>query len=393
MATKFPSFSQGLAQDPTTRRIWYGIATAHDFESHDGMTEERLYQKLFSTHFGHLAIIGLWVSGNLFHVAWQGNFEQWVADPLHVRPIAHAIWDPHFGQGAIILVDAESVRNPFFLLPPGALLYPMVIIATAATVIASQAVISGAFSLTQQAIQLGYAPRLDIAHTSSHEVGQVYVPQVNWALMFATIVIVLGFRSSGSLAAAYGIAVSMTMLVTTILFGQYLRRRFNIPSVTAYVFVAPVILLEVIFVCSNFTKILESGWLPLTAGFLVYYLMSTWNKGRIFHTTLGHDVLALSCVGFAVTLRRGAEWAACNPTEPHSATSPASIPSAARPPPPSLRPGSAHRTSRSDRTEQFTSPIGTTPAWAATRRSTTPARARSIASPRRASSPSSRSST
>ncbi|MGB0286438.1 MAG: photosystem I chlorophyll a apoprotein A2, partial [Synechococcus sp.] len=101
MATKFPSFSQGLAQDPTTRRIWYGIATAHDFESHDGMTEERLYQKLFSTHFGHLAIIGLWVSGNLFHIAWQGNFEQWVADPLHVRPIAHAIWDPHFGQGAI----------------------------------------------------------------------------------------------------------------------------------------------------------------------------------------------------------------------------------------------------------------------------------------------------
>ena len=101
MATKFPSFSRGLAQDPTTRRIWYGIATAHDFESHDGMTEERLYQKLFSTHFGHLAIIGLWVSGNLFHVAWQGNFEQWVTDPLHVRPIAHAIWDPHFGQGAI----------------------------------------------------------------------------------------------------------------------------------------------------------------------------------------------------------------------------------------------------------------------------------------------------
>ncbi len=101
MATKFPSFSQGLAQDPTTRRIWYGIATAHDFESHDGMTEERLYEKLFATHFGHLAIIGLWVSGNLFHVAWQGNFEQWVADPLHVRPIAHAIWDPQFGQSAI----------------------------------------------------------------------------------------------------------------------------------------------------------------------------------------------------------------------------------------------------------------------------------------------------
>jgi photosystem I P700 chlorophyll a apoprotein A2 len=99
MATKvFPSFSKGLAQDPTTRRIWYGIATAHDFESHDGMTEELVYQKIFASHFGQLSIIFLWTSGNLFHVAWQGNFEQWVQDPLHVRPIAHAIWDPHFGH-------------------------------------------------------------------------------------------------------------------------------------------------------------------------------------------------------------------------------------------------------------------------------------------------------
>ena len=119
MATKFPSFSQGLAQDPTTRRIWYGIATAHDFESHDGMTEERLYQKLFSTHFGHLAIIGLWVSGNLFHIAWQGNFEQWVADPLHVKPIAHAIWDPHFGQGAINAFTQAGATSPVNIAYPG----------------------------------------------------------------------------------------------------------------------------------------------------------------------------------------------------------------------------------------------------------------------------------
>ncbi|MGD1866779.1 MAG: photosystem I core protein PsaB [Phormidesmis sp.] len=100
MATKFPKFSRDLAQDPTTRRLWYGIATAHDFESHDGMTEENLYQKIFASHFGHLAIIFLWTSGNLFHVAWQGNFEKWVQDPLNVRPIAHAIWDPQFGAAA-----------------------------------------------------------------------------------------------------------------------------------------------------------------------------------------------------------------------------------------------------------------------------------------------------
>ncbi|RMF20459.1 MAG: photosystem I core protein PsaB [Cyanobacteria bacterium J083] len=112
MATKFPKFSQDLAQDPTTRRIWYGIATAHDFELHDGMTEENLYQKIFASHFGHLAIIFLWTSGTLFHVAWQGNFEQWVKDPLNTRPIAHAIWDPHFGKGAIDAFTQAGASSP-----------------------------------------------------------------------------------------------------------------------------------------------------------------------------------------------------------------------------------------------------------------------------------------
>jgi photosystem I P700 chlorophyll a apoprotein A2 len=112
MATKFPKFSQDLAQDPTTRRLWYGIATAHDFESHDGMTEENLYQKIFASHFGHLAVIFLWTSGSLFHVAWQGNFEQWSKDPLHVKPIAHAIWDPHFGKPAVDAFTQAGASNP-----------------------------------------------------------------------------------------------------------------------------------------------------------------------------------------------------------------------------------------------------------------------------------------
>jgi len=112
MATKFPKFSQDLAQDPTTRRIWYGIATAHDFESHDGMTEENLYQKIFASHFGHIAIIFLWTSGTLFHVAWQGNFEQWIKDPLNVSPIAHAIWDPHFGEPAVDAFTQAGASNP-----------------------------------------------------------------------------------------------------------------------------------------------------------------------------------------------------------------------------------------------------------------------------------------
>nr|YP_009326894.1 photosystem I P700 chlorophyll a apoprotein A2 [Codium simulans]ANJ70805.1 photosystem I P700 chlorophyll a apoprotein A2 [Codium simulans] len=112
MVTKFPQFSQGLIQDPTTRRIWFGLATAHDFESHDSITEENLYQKIFASHFGQLAIIFLWTSGNLFHVAWQGNFEAWIQDPLHIRPIAHTIWDPHFGQPAVEAYTRGGASQP-----------------------------------------------------------------------------------------------------------------------------------------------------------------------------------------------------------------------------------------------------------------------------------------
>jgi KUP system potassium uptake protein len=191
----------------------------------------------------------------------------------------------YLGQGAWALDQpADSFThtfNPFFNMAPTWAQIPLVIIATLAAIIASQALISGAFSTTMQAIQLNYLPRMRIERTSDEESGQIYIPIINWMLMVGSIYLVLQYKSSGNLASAYGIAVSMTMLVTTILFGQYLSRRFNIPAVTAYVFVAPVIVLEVIFVCSNIPKILDSGWLPLAAGFLVYYLMSTWNKGRI----------------------------------------------------------------------------------------------------------------
>jgi photosystem I P700 chlorophyll a apoprotein A2 len=112
MATKFPKFSQALAQDPATRRLWYGIATAHDLEAHDNMIQVNLYQKIFASHFGHLAVIFLWTSGNLFHVAWQGNFEQWIQNPLKVKPIAHAIWDPHFGEPALKAFTKGGLTYP-----------------------------------------------------------------------------------------------------------------------------------------------------------------------------------------------------------------------------------------------------------------------------------------
>jgi KUP system potassium uptake protein len=191
----------------------------------------------------------------------------------------------YLGQGAWALSQpaAEFTQgfNPFFNMAPNWAQIPLVVIATLAAIIASQALISGAFSTTMQAIQLNYLPRMRVEHTSDQESGQIYIPIINWLLMAGSIFLVLQYKSSEHLASAYGMAVSLTMLITTILFGQYLRQRFKIPSVTAYVFVAPVILLEVIFVASNFPKILENGWLPLAAGFLVYYIMAVWNKGRL----------------------------------------------------------------------------------------------------------------
>ncbi len=191
----------------------------------------------------------------------------------------------YLGQGAWALAqpakEFEHGFNPFFNMAPNWAQIPLVVIATLAAIIASQALISGAFSTTMQAIQLNFLPRMRIERTSDQESGQIYIPIINWLLMIGSIYLVLQYKSSEHLASAYGIAVSLTMLVTTILFGQYLRQRFQIPSVTAYVFVAPVILLEIVFVSSNFPKIFESGWLPLAAGFLVYYIMAVWNKGRL----------------------------------------------------------------------------------------------------------------
>jgi KUP system potassium uptake protein len=191
----------------------------------------------------------------------------------------------YLGQGAWALSQPASEFahgfNPFFNMAPGWAQIPLVVLATLAAIIASQALISGAFSTTMQAIQLNYLPRMRIERTSDEESGQIYIPIINWLLMIGSITLVLQYKSSEHLASAYGMAVSMTMLITTILFGQYLRQRFKIPSVTAYVFVAPVMVLEVIFVASNFPKILENGWLPLAAGFLVYYIMAVWNKGRL----------------------------------------------------------------------------------------------------------------
>jgi KUP system potassium uptake protein len=186
----------------------------------------------------------------------------------------------YFGQGALLLADPTTIRNPFYLLAPGWALIPLVILATAATVIASQAVITGVYSMTSQAIQLGYAPRMTIHHTSGAEMGQIYLPGINFALLIAVIALVLAFRSSSNLAAAYGIAVSGTMIITTLF--TYLVARFSWrwPAVLALPVFAAFVLIDGAFFAANSIKFADGGWFPLVFGGIVLLLLTTWKRGR-----------------------------------------------------------------------------------------------------------------
>jgi KUP system potassium uptake protein len=186
----------------------------------------------------------------------------------------------YLGQGAMVLIDPKNVENPFYLLAPNWALYPLVVLSTAATVIASQALISGAFSLTIQAIQLGYLPRLAVKHTSSLERGQIYMPHINWALMLACIALVLGFRSSSNMASAYGIAVTLTMSCTTILFYFAARRLWNWSVWHAAVVSGLFLAVEGAFLTANLLKVLSGGWVPLVIGLVIFVLMATWKTGR-----------------------------------------------------------------------------------------------------------------
>ena len=186
----------------------------------------------------------------------------------------------YFGQGALILKHPETLANPFFMLAPGWALYPLVALATAASIIASQALISGAFSLTMQAIQLGYLPRMEIRHTSSEQRGQVYMPVINNFLLICCLAMVLGFRSSSNLASAYGVAVTLTMIATTILFFIVARKRWGWNVMVAGTLCAGLLTVEIIFFAANALKIWRGGWLPLAvaAGFMA--VMTTWRTGR-----------------------------------------------------------------------------------------------------------------
>jgi KUP system potassium uptake protein len=201
----------------------------------------------------------------------------------------------YLGQGALILSDPKAVENPFFLLAPSEmLLIPLVALATLATVIASQAVISGAFSLTSQAMQLGYCPRIQIKFTSDREKGQIYVPNINWLLLLTVIIVVLGFRSSSNLASAYGIAVTLTMMIDTILAFVVVRALWRWSWPRAALFLVFFVVVDFAFFSANVIKILDGGWFPLTLGLSVYALLSTWKLGRkLLYERLKQDSIPL----------------------------------------------------------------------------------------------------
>ncbi|MBM7059792.1 potassium transporter Kup [Pseudomonas sp. UL073] len=208
----------------------------------------------------------------------------------------------YFGQGAMILFNPEAARNPFYLLAPGWALLPLVGLATLATVIASQAVISGAFSLTQQAIQLGYVPRMFIQHTSSHEQGQIYIAGVNWALMVAVVLLVLGFESSGALASAYGVAVTGTMLCTTVLLSVVMLLLWRWSPWLAIPLMLSFLAVDSLFFAANLPKVVQGGAFPVLAGAALFVLMTTWKRGRqLLVDRLDESALPLSL--FIASLR------------------------------------------------------------------------------------------
>lgn len=201
----------------------------------------------------------------------------------------------YFGQGALLLSHPEAIQNPFYHLVPGWALYPMIALSTLATVIASQAVISGAFSVTRQAMQLGYVPRMRVLHTSEQEKGQIYLPAINWALLVAVVILVLGFRSSGNMAAAYGIAVTGDMVITSILAALVFSRALGWGWTKAIALFSVFLVVDLAFFGANILKISDGGWFPLLAGFVIFTLMTTWKRGRqLLYKRMEGDALALT---------------------------------------------------------------------------------------------------
>ena len=229
--------------------------------------------------FAVLGSVFLVVTGGEALYADMGHFGRQPIRLAWIGLVLPALVLNYLGQGALLLAN-PAAEHPFFELAPAWALWPLIAIATAAAIIASQALISGAFSITRQAVQLGLAPRLDVEHTSAREMGQVYVPRVNSALMVATVLIVIGFGSSSALAAAYGIAVTLTMIITALLLYIVMVERWRWPKPLAMTVIGGFLVIDVAFFGANALKILQGGWLPLVVAVALFTLMTTWRTGR-----------------------------------------------------------------------------------------------------------------
>jgi KUP system potassium uptake protein len=243
------------------------------------------------TGFLVLGAVFLVVTGVEALYADMGHFGPGPIRLVWIVIVLPALLLNYFGQGANLLRNPEFAHHPFYSLVPSWAIIPMVILATTATIIASQAVITGAFSQTQQAVQMNYLPRLRIVHTSAKQIGQIYVPSINWLLMVATIGLVAGFQSSSKLAAAYGVAVSSTMVISTILFYVVAREKLGWGRLAAGIPTALFLLADISFFGANVSKIFHGAWFPLVIGVIVYTIMTTWERGR---RTLGTQIKALT---------------------------------------------------------------------------------------------------
>jgi KUP system potassium uptake protein len=230
--------------------------------------------------FVALGSIFLVVTGGEALYADMGHFGRRPIQSSWYILVLPALLLNYFGQAALLGATPEAVESPFYRLAPSWGTLPLAVLATFATIIASQALISGAFSLTAQAVQLDYLPRVKIVHTSPHHIGQIYVPVVNWLLMIGCVALVLGFRTSSNLASAYGIAVTVTMLITTLLFFRVARDRWGWSLRKGLVVCIPLLVVDLAFLSANLAKIVTGGWLPLVVGLVLVTLMTTWRRGR-----------------------------------------------------------------------------------------------------------------
>lgn len=230
--------------------------------------------------FTALGSIFLVVTGGEALYADMGHFGKRPIRLMWFAFVLPALLIHYFGQGALLLTSPEAIHNPFYKMCPPWALSPMILLATAATVIASQAVISGAFSLTNQAVHLGYCPKVKVVHTSAGHAGQIYIPSVNWALMVATILLVVSFKSSSNLSAAYGVAVATTMVITTMLGYLVAVKNWGWPKGLVLLGSLGFLLVDLFFFGANILKFFEGGWVPLVVGVVIFVLMETWREGR-----------------------------------------------------------------------------------------------------------------